>query len=680
MAARKLQQEVDKCFKKVSEGIAEFDSIYDKIEQSTNASQKEKLEDNLKREIKKLQRLRDQIKTWAASSDIKDKGPLLENRKLIETQMERFKAVEKAMKTKAYSKEGLSAATKLDPKERAKAEVCEFLGNMVEELDRQIEQMEAEGESIQATMKKGKLAPAKADRMAEIEKLTERHKWHQGKLELIRRSLENGGVDVEDVKGLEETIKYYVTDGMNSDYMEDEEMYDDLNLADDEDNFGMNNENDRVSSQDAQSVQEEAPEVERSSSIPAGKAKAAATTEPPATAARRPSMQHKSPLPALATLHQTPLNNVSNGNTTTVMKPAALPPRPPGEGLKYASAAAAAAASDKNNIGIAPLPPPPVEFPNPAAPPPVPSSTVPKNMSAFSSPALLPAQPVQASQKASAPPAPIIPNPTPVSVPPSSHNTPTTGKSPSQGSARPSVSKSGSVPQTPALEKVEQPKQPGSHLSKQHQDLLALITEADGGIRSNGTPNGVANGHGGLDGAADQLPPALRELTESFEASRKRITGSAAPSQAVQRMLAASQASCPEWQDHESSAFKRGGVRYNTPSYYPQEPAPIFKDPRLYSRVETDTLFYIFYYRQNTYQQYLAAKALKDQSWRFHKQYQTWFQRHEEPKNITDEFEQGTYRFFDYESTWCVKRKSSGQSSRRSYWESDGPVYEPRRH
>lgn len=85
MAARKLQQEVDKCFKKVAEGVAEFESIYDKIELSNNPAQKEKLEDNLKREIKKLQRLRDQIKTWAASNDIKDKAPLLDHRKLIET-------------------------------------------------------------------------------------------------------------------------------------------------------------------------------------------------------------------------------------------------------------------------------------------------------------------------------------------------------------------------------------------------------------------------------------------------------------------------------------------------------------------------------------------------------------------------------------------------------------------
>ncbi len=84
MAQRKLQQEIDKCYKKVGEGIQAFESIYDKIQQTTNASQKEKLEDSLKREIKKLQRHRDQIKTWAASNEIKDKKPLLEQRKLIE--------------------------------------------------------------------------------------------------------------------------------------------------------------------------------------------------------------------------------------------------------------------------------------------------------------------------------------------------------------------------------------------------------------------------------------------------------------------------------------------------------------------------------------------------------------------------------------------------------------------
>jgi CCR4-NOT transcription complex subunit 3 len=40
---------------------------------------------DLKKEIKKLQRLRDTIKGWQSSSDIKDKQPINDARKSIET-------------------------------------------------------------------------------------------------------------------------------------------------------------------------------------------------------------------------------------------------------------------------------------------------------------------------------------------------------------------------------------------------------------------------------------------------------------------------------------------------------------------------------------------------------------------------------------------------------------------
>lgn len=43
---------------------------------------------------------------------------------------------------------------------------------------------------------------------------------------------------------------------------------------------------------------------------------------------------------------------------------------------------------------------------------------------------------------------------------------------------------------------------------------------------------------------------------------------------------------------------------------------------------------------EGTKAQYLAAKALKKQSWRFHTKYMMWFQRHEEPKIINEEYEQ----------------------------------------
>ncbi|KAI5305173.1 general negative regulator of transcription subunit 5 [Ascosphaera atra] len=85
MASRKTQQEIEKTFKKVGEGIASFEGIYDKIRTTQNIAQRDKLEDQLKREIKKLQRFRDQIKTWAAGNEVKDKSPLLEQRRAIET-------------------------------------------------------------------------------------------------------------------------------------------------------------------------------------------------------------------------------------------------------------------------------------------------------------------------------------------------------------------------------------------------------------------------------------------------------------------------------------------------------------------------------------------------------------------------------------------------------------------
>ena len=82
---------------------------------SQNQNQKEKFESELKSQIKKLQRYRDDIKTWITNSDIKDKRPLTDARKLIETEMERFKVCEKEFKTKAFSKEGLNQVSSSPP-------------------------------------------------------------------------------------------------------------------------------------------------------------------------------------------------------------------------------------------------------------------------------------------------------------------------------------------------------------------------------------------------------------------------------------------------------------------------------------------------------------------------------------------------------------------------------------
>ena len=97
---------------------------------------------------------------------------------------------------------------------------------------------------------------------------------------------------------------------------------------------------------------------------------------------------------------------------------------------------------------------------------------------------------------------------------------------------------------------------------------------------------------------------------------------------------------------------------YAVPNYYPSSTLSLVDNPLFFEKLDQDTLFFIFYYQQSTIMQYFAAKELKKQSWRFHKRYMTWFQRLEEPKVITDDFEQGTYLYFDFESSWCQRKKS----------------------
>ncbi|KHN84728.1 CCR4-NOT transcription complex subunit 3 [Toxocara canis] len=93
-----------------------------------------------------------------------------------------------------------------------------------------------------------------------------------------------------------------------------------------------------------------------------------------------------------------------------------------------------------------------------------------------------------------------------------------------------------------------------------------------------------------------------------------------------------------------------------TASYYPQSPPANADTLEYYLRLSPETLFFTFYYMEGSRAQLLAAKALKKLSWRFHTKYLMWFQRHEEPKQITDDYEQGTYVYFDFEK-WSQRKK-----------------------
>ena len=116
------------------------------------------------------------------------------------------------------------------------------------------------------------------------------------------------------------------------------------------------------------------------------------------------------------------------------------------------------------------------------------------------------------------------------------------------------------------------------------------------------------------------------------------------------------------------------------PGYFPSAPLEGFTSAEFYKRLNLDSLFFIFYFMEGTKAQLLAAQALKDLAWRFHTRELTWFQRAEQPKEVTENYEmvcvykayslhlnnsfflfgvyQGTYLFFDTQRWQARKREN----------------------
>lgn len=150
----------------------------------------------------------------------------------------------------------------------------------------------------------------------------------------------------------------------------------------------------------------------------------------------------------------------------------------------------------------------------------------------------------------------------------------------------------------------------------------------------------------------------VEPLADLSSFAQEKVGASPQRQEETVSMLEASMQFIPEAVDSERPKQYIPKNPSAVPSYYPQSQLPLFEAPPAFQKFDTDTLFFIFYYQQGTYQQYLASKELKKQSWRYHKKYLTWFQRHEEPKEITNDYEQGTYVYFDYETGWCQRKKT----------------------
>lgn len=553
---RKLQGEIDRCLKKVSEGVEQFEDIWQKLHNAANANQKEKYEADLKKEIKKLQRLRDQIKTWVASNEIKDKRQLIDNRKLIETQMERFKVVERETKTKAYSKEGLGLAQKVDPAQKEKEEVGQWLTNTIDTLNMQVDQFESEVESLSVQTRKKKGDKDKQDRIEGLKRHIEKHRYHVRMLETILRMLDNDSILVDAIRKIKDDVEYYVDSSQDPDFEENEFLYDDLDLED----------------------------------IP----QALVATSPP-------SHSHL----------EDEIFNQSSSTPTSTTSSSPIPPSPANCTTENSEDDKKRGRSTDSEVGQSPA----------------------KNGSkgpGGGGPLLVPLS----------------------SNPPPGSPTPNFSDSKSGGGAQPLLN--GPPPFSTAPD-IKPPEPLGT--------LKAMAERAAVGsaLEDSVPPLHLPERELLLPGAPPAPPPGGVGLAEvSIPLSLGVCPLGPVPLSKDQLYQQVMEEAAWHHMPHPSDSERiRQYLPRNpcpTPPYHHQVPPPHSDTVEFYQRLSTETLFFIFYYLEGTKAQYLAAKALKKQSWRFHTKYMMWFQRHEEPKTITDEFEQGTYIYFDYEK-WGQRKK-----------------------
>ncbi|CCG20861.1 Not5 protein [Candida orthopsilosis Co 90-125] len=239
MSARKLQQEFDKVNKKIAEGLAAFDDTKEKMQNCEVPSQRDKLENDLKKELKKLQRSRDQLKIWLGDSGIKlDKSLLQENRTKIEHSMDIFKELEKSSKIKQFSNEGLELQRETKKSSRfgdveKLQEACDYITGVIEQLTNQNDELDQELDSLGAQSKK-KGGYSVQSSIEDIKYKIDRNNTHVEKLEEVLDNLENDRLDPAKIDDIKDDLDYYVEMNQDEDYVEYDEFYDQLEVADDE--------------------------------------------------------------------------------------------------------------------------------------------------------------------------------------------------------------------------------------------------------------------------------------------------------------------------------------------------------------------------------------------------------------------------------------------------------------
>lgn len=673
-SSRKLLAEIDRVLKKVDEGVDTFNDIYEKIQTASNANQKDKYEGELKKEIKKLQRLRDSIKGWLTSNDIKDKKLLMEKRKLIETQMERFKVVERQTKTKAFSKEGLNQASKMDPKQKAKKRTQTWIQDFIDQLNMQVDAMDAEVETLMAGSKKKK----DANKQARVDGLHEkvvRHKFHIDMLERCLRALENETVSPQEMDDIKEEVEYYVESHEDPDFQENEYLYEDFDLEADPD------EAHHLREADPKDDETDMPPVEKDEKVLKKKEKEEKKKkkdkekdkdkDADPEAAKIKKAKEQKPKDAAAVELEVPTSPTAETSPIATVAPPVVADAPPPVAPSAAPPPSTAAAAPTPKYAAAAsllrtLPPA--------------TKQAPSFSNVFGE-----AAPIK--QDKPTPLSPVTTAPDVVGSPVGHSPRPHVGAVGVAGMVRPATATTGSKFAT--VEEAFDSKQgnmqtgtrgmhagrsgiheaPSPHASGSPgvYDFVAGVRDlniGDGAAVGAGTGAGIGAGAGaalaGLKGGSMLVTTPTGSVPGvSWDAGIGMGAGASDEAFSQEKLMLEASFRCkPEPGDCSKPNEYTVRNPYPVAPHYRDIPHVPLDTPEAFAKLEMDPLFFAFYYQQGTYQQYLAAKELKKKSWRFHKKYRTWFQRHEDPTTITDEYEQGTYVYFDNDTSWTMRKKA----------------------
>lgn len=350
-------------FKKIHEGLDLFNYYFTRHEASNNDSQREKLESDLKKEIKKLQKFRDQIKTWQGNDSLEATiapQKLQEHRRLVEEAMECYKEVEKNSKMKSFSNQSIMLAAKDSGDLIITPEVedaLEFLSGVEEELNEQNETLDEEYEKLsQKKVRKNNMLQIE-ERKQELESFKAKNEFHLENIEAVVRYLKSGKVSVESVWTIQDDLNFYVESNQEPDFVDDDTLYDEIFKE-----AKQNSENNTLVSNghpdesfDISMNGLEDTETTQSASEPATKRKGTSSASPaPLQEVTPPSEIPSKPTTNLTVKSKQTVGKSEADNSTpgfvTTLKPAAAPPKPAGA-LKWSIAAGGAAPKPEGSNG-----------------------------------------------------------------------------------------------------------------------------------------------------------------------------------------------------------------------------------------------------------------------------------------------------------------------------------------